>query len=417
MDRNIVYPSSIPLDTDLLSINRNTMIGLGFLAQAILGTSTIADGLSCQPTNPASMTVTVGSGSITQLGPIDISAYGSIPADSSDSIMKMGINIGSTTFNITAPASVGQSVNYLIEASFQEIDGNPLVLPYYNASNPAQSFSGPANSGSVQNTVRMQRVQLQLKPGIPGNTGSQVTPAVDSGWVGLYQITAAYGQTQITTANITVLPGAPFLAFKLPLLRPGFASNVNTFPVSGTFIVPPGVTQVEVEIWGGGSGSFASVPTLSSGGGSGGGYARKRITGLTPGQAIPVVIGSGGAGGTTNGASAFPGGTSSFGQFVSATGGSLNPLATALMPQYGATPGGSGNNGDVNFYGSTGQGGMSNQGGMGGASPMGASQNGGTDANPGIVPGGGASGAGTGANLNTAYNGAAGGNGLAVVRW
>ena len=37
MDRNIVYPSSIPLDTDLLSINRNMMIGLGFLAQAVLG--------------------------------------------------------------------------------------------------------------------------------------------------------------------------------------------------------------------------------------------------------------------------------------------------------------------------------------------------------------------------------------------
>ena len=33
MDRNIVYPGSIPLDTDLLTVNRNTMIALGYLAQ------------------------------------------------------------------------------------------------------------------------------------------------------------------------------------------------------------------------------------------------------------------------------------------------------------------------------------------------------------------------------------------------
>ncbi len=45
MDRNIVYPSAIPLDTDLLSVNKNAMIGLGFLAQAVLGTSTVVDGL------------------------------------------------------------------------------------------------------------------------------------------------------------------------------------------------------------------------------------------------------------------------------------------------------------------------------------------------------------------------------------
>ena len=37
MDRNLVYPGSIPLDTDLLSINRNAMIALGYLAQAVLG--------------------------------------------------------------------------------------------------------------------------------------------------------------------------------------------------------------------------------------------------------------------------------------------------------------------------------------------------------------------------------------------
>ncbi len=417
MDRNIVYPSSIPLDTDLLSVNKNTMIGLGFLIQAVLGTNTVADGLTCQPTSPASMNVVIGPGSIAQLGPVDTAAYGSIAADPTDLIMKMGINVAPASFSMTTPASVGQSINYLIEATLQETDASPVVLPYYNAANPAQSFSGPANSGAAQNTLRTQRVQLQLKSGLPANTGSQATPAADSGWMGLYQISVAYGQTQITAASIALTPNAPFLLWKLPSLRPGFGSGVQSFQSSGNFVVPVGVTQVEVELWGGGSGSFASVPGLSSGGGSGGGYAKKLVVNLTPGQTIPVTVGTGGAGGTTGGAAASSGSTSSFGQFASATGGSLNYLATTATPGNGATPPGVGVGGDVNLWGSAGQAGIQNQGGMGGAPPFGGGQNSGTAGNPGWSPGGGAAGAGTGATSNTSFNGAAGGGGLVVVRW
>jgi hypothetical protein len=417
MDRNIIYPGSIPLDTDLLSINRNMMIGFGFLAQAILGTNTVADGLECQPTSPASMSVIVGPGSITQLSPVDAFAYGSISADTTDLIMKMGINAGSTTFNLTPPPSVGQSINYIVEASFQETDGNPVVLPYYNASNPAQSFSGPTNSGMGQNTVRTQRVQLQLKQGLPGNTGSQTSPAADSGWTGLYVITVSYAQTQVNAANIVVIPTAPFLLWKLPSLRPGFGSGVQSFTSNGSFAVPVGVTQVEVEIWGAGSGTYASVPGLPSGGGAGGGYARRLITNLIPGQIVLVTIGSGGVAGSTSGAAAGAGGTSSFGQFINATGGNLNYLATASAPENGATPPGIGVGGDVNFAGSAGQAGLLNQGGMGGAAPMGGAQNSGSTGNGGSFPGGGASGAGTGTAGNAAFNGGAGGGGLVVVRW
>jgi hypothetical protein len=419
MDRNIVYPGSIPLDTDLLSINRNTMIGLGFLAQAVLGTNAVADGLVCRPTTPASMSVVVGPGSLTQFGPVDVLAYGSIAADANDMVVKMGINIGSTTFTLTPPSGTGQSINYLIQAAFQEADTNPVTLPYYNATNPAQSFSGPGNSGTAQNTLRAQRVQLEIKAGLPASSGSQVTPAADNGWIALYQITVGFGQTTIAASDISVIPTAPFVAYKLPALRPGVASGVQSFSTSGNFVIPPGVTQVDVEVWGGGSGSYASVPGLPSGGGSGGGYARKLVTGLMPGQTIPVVVGAGGAKGTTSGAAAGPGGTSSFGQFVSATGGSLNSLDTPSTPQNGATPPGVGVGGDVNLTGSAGQAGILNQylGGAGGAAPMGGAQNSGTYGNTGYFPGGGASGAGTGANGNSAFDGGAGAGGLVVVRW
>jgi hypothetical protein len=110
--------------------------------------------------------------------------------------VKLGINLTSTSFALTAPATSGQSINYLIQAALLESDTNPVVLPYYNAANPAQQYSGPNNSGVAQNTCRVQRVQLQLKAGAPANAGAQTTPPIDSGWVGLYVVTARTGKLQ-----------------------------------------------------------------------------------------------------------------------------------------------------------------------------------------------------------------------------
>ncbi|MEO9191536.1 MAG: hypothetical protein ABI224_16265 [Acetobacteraceae bacterium] len=417
MDRNLVYPGGIPLDTDLLAVNRNTMIGLGFLAQAALGTTTVVDGLACTPTTPASLTVNVAPGSITQLAVVDPSAFGSLPADPTDPLVKMGINLEPISFTLVAPTTSGQSTNYLIEATFIESDATPIVLPYYNAANPPQPFSGPNNTGVTQNTQRLQRVQLQLKAGTPANTGSQSTPPVDSGWVGLYTITVNFGQAAIAVSNILVLPGAPFLNWKRPQISPGFGAGVQAFPASGNFVVPAGVTRVEVEVWGAGSGSFASTSSVASGGGSGGGYARKRIVGLIPGQIVAVTVGVGGAAGSTTGASAGSGQTSSFGGFVSATGGLLNGSASTTNPQNGAIPGGSGIGGDANLTGSSGQIGYLSVGGLGGAAPMGGMQTSGTTGNAGIFPGGGASGAGTGSSGVTPFNGGAGAGGYVVVRW
>jgi hypothetical protein len=417
MDRNIVYPGAIPLDTDLLSINRNTMIALGFLMRATLGSGVVVDGLACTPTLPASMSVQVMPGSLVQMSVVDATPYGSLSADTTDPLPKMGINLVPLHFQVQAPVNSGYSVNYLIQACLQESDQNPIVLPYYNASNPSQPYSGPTNSGLPQATLRGQSVQLQLKSGVPSSTGTQLTPAADQGWVGLYIITASYGQTTVVSNNISTLPTAPFITWKLPGLHPGFGSGVQSFQSSGNFVVPLGVSQVEVELWGGGAGSYASVSTAPSGGGSGGGYARKLIQGVLPGQIIAVTIGSGGAAGTTSGSPAGPGSTTSFGQFVSATGGSLNYLASVGSPVLGATPAGTGINGDINLAGSAGQDGILNIGGMGGGAPMGGSQNSGTTGATGSTPGGGAAGAGTGGNSATPYNGAPGGGGLVIVRW
>ena len=104
---------------------------------------------------------------------------------------------------------------------------------------------------------------------------------------------------------------------------------VQWFINSGTFTVPSGVTAVRARMWGAG-GQI---------GGGGGGFAIKIITGLTPGDTVPVTVGGAPAG---FGA----GGTSSFGAFVSATGGAGGGA--------GVQPGGVGVGGDFNAMGGSG---------------------------------------------------------------
>lgn len=212
MDRLMVYPGAIPLDTDVLSVERNVMKALGWLTQATFGTSTGVVGMPCNPTVPASMTVNVGPGAIWAQAQVDQMPFGSLPADASP-LMKMGIlpNAAGTSFTLTAPSVSGQSVTYLIEAAFEEADETPVVLPYVNPNNPVQPFTGPDNAGTPQNTVRAQLVDVQLKAGVAANTGTQVAPNVDAGYVGLYLITVNYGQTAITGPDIAEYGNAPFV--------------------------------------------------------------------------------------------------------------------------------------------------------------------------------------------------------------
>jgi len=72
-----------------------------------------------------------------------------------------------------------------------------------------------------------------------------------------------------------------------------------------TFVIPPGIGAVRVRVWGGGGYL----------GGSGGGFAIKSIYDLTGVTSVTITAGAGGNVTTTTG------GTSSFGSFVSATGG------------------------------------------------------------------------------------------------
>jgi hypothetical protein len=422
MDRQIVYPASIPLDTDFLTQNRSAMVAVGTLAQAVLGTATIVDGLACHPTSPASLSITVGAGSITQFGAVDSLAYGSLAADTTDQIVKIGINLQPTTFTLSAPATPGESVIYLIEATFAESDATPVVLPYVNAANPAQPYSGPNNSGAAQNTQRIERVQLQLKAGAAANTGTETAPAIDTGWSGLYLITVNNGQSAITAANVAVHPASPFVNFKLPTLTPGFSRRV-AYASSTTFTVPLGVTLVRATVIGGGGGGGGSSSTYAAAGGGAGGFASGTFA-VTPGSVIAITVGQGGAGGYAgpdgpNGAAAASGGSggpSSFGAFCSATGG-----AGGLFENTQGTAGGQGGQGSggeiagFGGYGSDGQNGTIVIGGNGGQSMLGGGGRASTAGSPALN--GQAPGSGGGGVYNSAGGGGQGAAGLVVLEY
>ncbi|WP_426102881.1 hypothetical protein [Pseudomonas sp. PSPC3-3] len=211
MDRQIVYPGQILPETTLLQMAKDSMIGLAKLSAAVLGTSTVVNGFVVTPTGPASLQVVCGPGEVYSSNIIDNSAFSSLPADPYHLITKQGILLDAVTLSCSAPSTSGQSINYLIQVSFQETDSAPVLLPYYNSANPALPYSGMGNNGLTQNTSRKGSVVVSLKAGAPAVTGSQTTPAPDSGYVGVRVVTVAYGQTTITSASISQYSGAPIL--------------------------------------------------------------------------------------------------------------------------------------------------------------------------------------------------------------
>lgn len=410
MNRNMVYAGAIPLATDILSPQQNAMIGLGALLQAAFGTSTVVNGLAGTQTTVPSMTINIGPGSIIALEEVDQNAYGSLGTNTAP-LVKQGINLTATPFTLTAPATSGQSINYLIEAEFVEADGTPIVLPYVNPSSPSTPFAGPNNTGAAQNTVRTQTVGLQLKAGAAANTGTQTTPGTDVGFVPLYVITVNNGQTTVTTAQITVAPGAPFIdALGTGRgIQGGRLLNVQTFTTAGvfTYTPTPGTNSIEVEVQGAGGaagGAPATTSTTTSVGGGGGAGAWALLPVAGPISPQTVTVGAGGVG--VLGAPGGNGGASSFGSLVAANGGSGGNVNGPSSGSSFVALGGSGG-----VIGSTG---LRNQAGLNGSGQLDAETSAArTSAAPGTMQGAGGGGGNAG-NLASSpaaagQNGQAGG--------
>ncbi|MGA7781072.1 MAG: hypothetical protein WCA85_25660, partial [Paraburkholderia sp.] len=219
MDRATVYTAEQGRSVDFLFAQRATMIGLGKLAQAIMGGNTMVRGLAVAPNSPAALNVLVGIGEIYSLTEVDATAWGALPADTTDFIVKQGLNMTAQTISTPAPVTGGYSICYLIEAQYQDQDTNAAVLPFYNSANPQQPLNGQGGSGAAQATERQGVCVIQAKAGIAAPTGTQVAPTVDSGWTALAVVTVAFGATTVVAGNIAVPAGVPQVTSILQMMQ------------------------------------------------------------------------------------------------------------------------------------------------------------------------------------------------------
>ena len=417
MDRVIVYPGSIPLDTDMLDTNRNTMIGLGALLAATLGLNPIVDGLVVTPGAPGGLAIRIGPGSLSGLQRLDATAYGSLPMQTALGLAKMGINTGEVDLTLTAPTTTGQAQATLVEASFAEIDTQLIAMPYYNAAAPTQPWLGAGNNGASQPTRRTQTVTITLKVGAAAPAGQAIDPVADPGCVPLVAITLLAGQTTLAQANIRPVPTSSGIPYKLGQLRPGM-SQAQAFTVSGTFVVPANTSIVRVTAVGGG-GAAGTHPSSPGGGAGAGGQSVGFLPGLVPGQAIAITVGNGGqpvAGGGGGG----NGGTSAFGPYMAATGGQGGAGGNGGAATFTGGAGGLGLGGSANSTGSWGFDAIpvAGKGGDGGGPGGGrGTSNGAAGLSAGAPGGGGGGGGSTAPSGGSAGVGGAGASGLILVEW
>lgn len=241
MDRVVVYPNALPRALDVLRSGQYAMTGLAKLAEATLGTSPIVDGLTCTPTNPASLTVNIAPGQVYQQGNLELTAISSLQADGTQ-LQKQGLLLATTQLTFAPTLGVGQSACYLIQVQYADSDTGQTPLNFYNAANPKVPLVGPTGNGEKSVTIRAGAVGFAIKPGTPTN-GIPSAPTPDAGYVGLFVVTLSYNQTQIQAGNIAPYAAAPVIPEKLPFIPAGIQANKYTYVrdtgVADTVLVAP----------------------------------------------------------------------------------------------------------------------------------------------------------------------------------
>ncbi|MCQ8279849.1 hypothetical protein NFI95_15500 [Acetobacteraceae bacterium KSS8] len=202
MDLPNTYVGAIPLDSDLPTLGRFAVEGLGFLAQLVMGSGAAATGLACTP--GSGLTVSVSAGSLLQLSTLAPVASGPLPVDNTPCVQQ-GINTAATTLTLGAGT-------WTIYGSVSVSGGAQAVLPYFNAANPSQPLSGPGNSGQPVYTQTQARVAL-----------GATTGTIPAGSVALYTVAVPNGATNITQATISQAANGPFW-----LTVPQIAAKIGT---------------------------------------------------------------------------------------------------------------------------------------------------------------------------------------------
>ncbi|WP_286936204.1 hypothetical protein [Achromobacter sp. UBA4530] len=239
------------------------------------------------------------------------------------------------------------------------------------------------------------------------------------------------GLIRIATAAETLVGNETRKAISpssLPQLFP--QRGLRLFDTAGvhTWSVPNGVSRVRVTViggGGGGGGAFCPAVVGAAAGGGGGGMSVISLVELAGASSVVVTVGAGGSGGVSNTTVGTSGGMSSFGTFVSATGGSPAPNVSGVPG--GSGGGGASGTGQLGVPGSAGSfaavlNGVYAMSGPGGATLYGACPNAvnltgnvtlGVNGATGFHGAGGSG----GAAYNATAAGGAGGAGVVFIEW
>jgi len=319
-----------------------------------------------------------------------------------------GAGAGMTVAGVGAGGGGAESAAELV---FPAVAG--MVIPYVvgagaaagvSPANGQASFFGPAPGGTLQVTANGGgSVATNGTVAGPGGSGS-LNSVEYPGGAGRANPAGTFGGGGGSAAGTASAGNTPQGSGSVLFTVAG------TYTGSGTgWLCPAGVFTVLAECWGAGGGA-ASGGSGENGAGGGGGEYRNAYVSVTPGTYYTLVVGAGGAGGTSAG-NGSPGGQSSF------AGNGYTVVAHA------------GGGGQDTGYGGQGSGGQSgtgttgNNGGQGGnaypytgggGSSAGPSAQGNNGSSPGGAPApnqGGSGGAGSGPNNGAGTAGSAPGGG------
>ena len=296
------------------------------------------------------------------------------------------------------PMSAGQQIPYVVGAG-----GQPGASPVPGL----PSIFGPGPSGPMQ---------VLANGGASAAENSSTGAGATSGSGNAVEKPGGAGRTN-PASTVGGGGGSAGSATGPGLAPQGTGSVPYTAHGSYLWTCPAGVHQVYAQSWGaGGGGGCGSGSGYAQGAAGGGGEYRAGYMPVTPGTQYAVVVGQGGAGGTTAGASGSAGTQSSF------TGNS-GAQVIALPGQggqggyWGSSGGGLGGSGGTGTYGFTGgQGGPAYPytGGGGSSAAPGCSGNAGGSPYGAVAPpgaGGGGPGSGAQAGAGTAGSAPGGGGG------
>lgn len=154
--------------------------------------SYVASGLSVS--YPGSNIITVNPGAVYQA-----QATNDVVAQT---IVKQALLFSPVSFNLVSPSNAGNSITYVIEAQFSDLTSGNMA----SSALPA-SFLDSTNT-FLPCLLLNKELKLQLKAGTQAPTGTQVEPAIDPGWFGLYTVIVTYG---VTNPTVYAQASAPFI--------------------------------------------------------------------------------------------------------------------------------------------------------------------------------------------------------------